>query len=171
MGGRKRRVRGRKTTSVEYVHIICAISLKETLSHLFGKEASSLALSSQNRAFKNLFVPLKNVLQLCVYVHGAVGGLCTWVWVLSVHMNGVAGGSQKRVLDPLQLDLQAVVILLCGCWEPNSPHFKKKLYLFYVCVYVNAFMYTTRVQVPKQSRRGHWTALGIELQVVVSHQT
>lgn len=50
---------GGKATSVEHVYILGVISLKETLSNLFGKESSSLALSSQNRVFKNLFVPLK----------------------------------------------------------------------------------------------------------------
>lgn len=46
-----------------------------------------------------------------VYAHVSVVGY--------VHMSAGPNGGQKKVLEPLELELQAVVRYL-ECWEPNS---------------------------------------------------
>lgn len=51
---------------------------------------------------------------MCVCAWGNRGFVHMSVSVVSAYEWSRWGG-QKRVLDPLQLDLQAVVILLCGC--------------------------------------------------------
>lgn len=39
---------------------------------------------------------------------------------ICVHVSVGVCGVQKRVLDPLELELEAVGSCQCGCWEQNS---------------------------------------------------